>query len=381
MATSRTLFVIALALAASCLPSAAVGYTLLYSQNFDNLPLGPPVDEQVMGFPNAFTHTAPGGWFRDNSNFPEPFNPLFGVFEWKGWSFANSEFWAAVQKSDDFPGRFGFENASGTVLVADSDLWNDKADPANGIGFFDSTLRTQPINISSAIMLNEQISVGFDASWRGQCCDDGAGFNPNGNNQTLVVDAIYDNNVVEQLLRWESAPFIDSMGKPSTNPANMPNPFFKANSLNELVVIDLHPPPAASAVRLRWRLQNAGEDGWLALDGLAVSSVCGVTKGDMNLDCSVNAADIPDWVLGLRNPDAYFDKYPPNFPERRGSESGFKLDFDEAEWFLQQLNDAGVNATLDDILAALRPNVPEPSTLSLVIAGAVIANIRLHRRP
>jgi hypothetical protein len=342
--------------------------------------LGPPVDEQVMGFPNAFTHTPPGGWIRDNSNFPEPFNPLFGVFEWKGWSFANSDFWAAAEKSNDFPGRSEFENASGTIAVADSDLWNDKADPANGIGFFDSTLRTLPINISSAIMLNEQISVGFSASWRGECCDDGAGFNPNGNNQTFVVDAIYNNNIVQPLLRWESAPFIDSMGKPSTNPAHMPNPLFKANSLNELVVIDLNPPPGVSTLALRLRLQNAGEDGWVALDEIAVSSVCGVTKGDMNLDCSVNTDDIPDWVLGLRNSKAYFDKYPPNFPERRGSENGFKLDFDEAEWFLQKLNEAGVHATMDDILAALNPIVPEPETLSLVICSVASATLLLHRR-
>ena len=68
----------------------------------------------------------------------------------------------------------------------------------------------------------------------------------------------------------------------------------------------------------------------------------------MNIDCDVNWDDIPDWVLGLRNPDGYFDKYPPNFPEARGSQNGFKLDFDEAEWFLQQLNGAGINATMAD---------------------------------
>ena len=192
------------ALAAVFLPTTAVGYTLLYSLDFDNLPLGPPVDEQVMGFPNAFTHTPPGGWVRDNSNFPEPFNPLFGVFEWKGWSFANSGFWEAAEKSNDFPGRSAFENGSGTIAVADSDLWNDKADPANGIGFFNSTLRTQPISITLPISLNEQISVGFDASWRGECCDDGAGFSPNGNNQTFVVEAIYTGAT-----DWVGSKFVD----------------------------------------------------------------------------------------------------------------------------------------------------------------------------
>ena len=158
------------------------------------------VDEQVMGFPNAFTHTAPGGWTRDNTNFPEPFNPSFGTFEWKGWSFANSGFWEAAESGNDFSGRSAFQNGTRTIAVADSDLWNDKANPANGIGFFNSTLRSQPISISLPITLNEQISVSFDASWRGECCDDGAGFNPNGNNQTFVVEAIYNNSIVQPVL-------------------------------------------------------------------------------------------------------------------------------------------------------------------------------------
>jgi hypothetical protein len=361
-------------------PITVGAYTLLYSLDFDNLSLGPPVDEPVIGFPNAFTHTPPGGWTRDNSNFPEPFNPLFGTFEWKGWSFANSGFWEAAERRDDFPGRSAFQNGSGTIAVADSDLWNDKADPANGIGFFNSTLRTQPISITLPITLNEQISVGFDASWRGECCDDGAGFNPNGNNQTFVVEAIYNNSIVQPVLRWESAPFRDSMGKPSTNPAHAPNPFFKANSSNELIVIDLAPPPGAATLRLAWRLENAGEDGWLAFDNVTVSSSCGVMKADMNIDCKVKQDDIPDWVLGLRNPDGYFDKYPPNFPERRGSENGFKLDFDEAEWFLQQLNGGGINATMADILAALDFAVPEPVTVHALTLGMALILLRIRKR-
>jgi hypothetical protein len=374
------LLILLAALAVVFLPTTAVGYTLLYSLDFDNLPLGPPVDEQVVGFPNAFTHTPPGGWTRDNSNFPEPFNPLFGVFEWKGWSFANSGFWQASEKSNDFPGRSAFGNGSGTIAVADSDLWNDKADPANGIGFFNSTLRTQPISITQPISLNEQISVGFDTSWRGECCDDGAGFNPNGNNQTFVVEAIYNNSIVQEVLRWESAPFRDPMGKPSTNPAHAPNPFFKANSSNELVVIDLDPPPGSATLRMSWRLQNAGEDGWLAIDNVVVSTVCGATKGDMNLDCMPNTGDIADWVLGLRNPQGYFDKYPPNFPERRGSQNGFKLDFDEAEWFLEQINAGGGNATMADLLAALNAKVPEPAAVGLLIQGMVLTSLLARRR-
>jgi hypothetical protein len=85
-------------------------------------------------------------------------------------------------------------------------------------------------------------------------------------------------------------------------------------------------------------------------------------------------------VLGLRNSDGYFDKFPPNFPERRGSENGFKLDFDEAEWFLQQLNGAGINATMSDLLSALHPSVPEPGAVHLLMLGAVITVLRTRRR-
>jgi hypothetical protein len=100
----------------------------------------------------------------------------------------------------------------------------------------------------------------------------------------------------------------------------------------------------------------------------------------MNLDCMPNTGDIADWVLGLRNPQGYFDKYPPNFPERRGSQNGFKLDFDEAEWFLEQINAGGGNATMADILAALNARVPEPATVVLVIQGIVLTTFLARRR-
>src|SRR5262245_21923732 len=51
----------------------------LFSENFDGLSLGPPVDE-VWPFPKAFTHTPPPGWTRVASGVPGVGDPDVGVF-------------------------------------------------------------------------------------------------------------------------------------------------------------------------------------------------------------------------------------------------------------------------------------------------------------
>ncbi|WP_432040455.1 alkaline phosphatase family protein [Streptomyces cucumeris] len=79
----------------------------------------------------GWTHTAPSGWSVDNAAMPGG-----GVSEWRGWSFANDEFWSNSQLGQ---GRETNVRARDVFAVADSDEWDDKA---HGAGPFDSTLNS-----------------------------------------------------------------------------------------------------------------------------------------------------------------------------------------------------------------------------------------------
>ncbi|MEU8823568.1 alkaline phosphatase family protein [Streptomyces sp. NPDC048636] len=79
----------------------------------------------------GWTNAAPSGWSIDNSAMPGG-----GVSEWRGWSFANDEFWSNSQLGQ---GRETDVRARDVFAVADSDEWDDKA---HGAGQFDSTLNS-----------------------------------------------------------------------------------------------------------------------------------------------------------------------------------------------------------------------------------------------
>src|SRR5262249_55279678 len=115
---------LACALISSQFSFAAQLGSILFSENFDSLAgsLGPSVNERIsptalvtkvatdpgsVPIPNAFSHAGPAGWTVDNNfnaygasignvGVPQLGNPLYGVDEWEGWSFANKDFWSTV---------------------------------------------------------------------------------------------------------------------------------------------------------------------------------------------------------------------------------------------------------------------------------------------
>ncbi|MEO1498013.1 MAG: hypothetical protein AAFV43_12780 [Planctomycetota bacterium] len=369
----------------------------MFFEDFEGVPLRPPEQEfwQVPNPNRAFSHDPPTGWFRDANDVPGVNNPNVGIFEWEGWSLANKRFWTDVTRASGqpFTSRDLFSLGEGTVAVADPDRWNDLGDPANNLGFFNTLLRTPPIDLGPAAE-DEKMTLVFDSSWRGGCCDDGQNFDPGGNNQTAIVRARIGTQSIE-LLRWESAPFNDNQtGQPTDQPfdqqgfPNEENPFFKPDTLNEQVVLDLSPllpgggsgnPPngsrfalsspammgGAGMVTLEFEMEGAGDDGHWAFDHVAMASYT-TLMADMNLSGALDSGDFGAFALGMLDEDEYRYTYFGEFPETRGSlDSNF--DFDDAQWFVDEMQMAGVSASAATALALALQGIPEPTSALMVL--------------
>ena len=246
-------------LAASLACTFGEADTLLFSENFEGVTLGSPVDEgNTVGFDgtigdysnNAFTHTGPAGWGR--SFTPSP-GTSDGVQEWAGWSFANADFWEETdgQDRDEFNAS-GTGFASGVIAVADSDEWNDKGDPIDS-GVLYNTLMETPL---FSLQDQNQLTISFASSWR----NDGAfsdGPNEN-NNQTATLEISYNGVDYTEVLRWETADGV----------------YFKDDAANELVTIeDINVDNGATQAQLRFGLLDAGDDWWWGVDNISVTGV------------------------------------------------------------------------------------------------------------
>lgn len=356
-------------MAGLCAPAFAQ-VSIVFQENFDQLTLQPPVDEDST-ITQAFTHELPNTqWQIDNSGVPGLNSPSIGIFEWKGWSFANKDFWIDV--SDD-ERRSEFTRAQGVVAVADPDEWNDKANPANNFGFYNTFLGTPFFPINPLQQLGSRLKFQFDSSWRPQCCDDGEQFNPNENNKTATIRAIYEDGSKKELLRWESAPFFftDALGikHPSRDPEDTPNPDFKRTATDELVFVDLSElllnPNNHPGFRLEFGLGDAGDDWWWAMDNMQMISLTTV-PGDMDLNGSLDEFDIDDFAQAMHSTKDYIATHFGEFPATRGSLDSV-FDFDDIDWFVDLLNGDGVAASRDTILSAIEAQaIPEPSTGSMV---------------
>ncbi|WP_067476027.1 alkaline phosphatase family protein [Actinomadura hibisca] len=84
----------------------------------------------------GWTKTAPSGWRIDNTGMGTG-----GVTEWRGWTFANDDFWTATDRGQQ---REGNVRARGVFAVADPDEWTDKSSS----GTFNSTLVSAPYTVA-----------------------------------------------------------------------------------------------------------------------------------------------------------------------------------------------------------------------------------------
>lgn len=294
----RTLRLASLGLAATAGLAAQVAQAqILFSENFDSLPLVGSVNERLgpgpvtrvatdpdsAPYPLAFTHTGPTGWVVDNTlgqydgvvhpgyspsptigNAGVPGAGLadYGVDEWEGWSFASKDFWTFVAGDQN---RTQFTSGSGVVAVADPDEYfdmpnGDSDNPMHG-GYYNSSLKSPAV----PVLGGDFYELKYDSSWRPESFDDDYG--PNAtlnatNDQSVEVLAVFDNGETYVVSGWDS-------GKPTDPPTA---PTFKADATNESGVTgSFFVPAGASSVSFHFNIANAANDWWWAVDNLKVN--------------------------------------------------------------------------------------------------------------
>jgi hypothetical protein len=249
---------------------------VLFEEDFEGLNLGP-----VVTFPSeieareAWTSTAPANWVSDPSGVPgDPVNE--GVQEFRGWTFVDKAWWIATAGDQD---RTDFVHGYGTLAVADPDEFDDFSlgsgegrgpapdgcDPLVG-GCFSCGLTTPAISLQGAAA--NSVRVVFDSSWRPE------------DTQKGIIEVSFDGGAFTPLRGYAS---VNSDG--STGTANGTGTFTKITGptgaqigdilpdlsfVNEVVDVAAGNPAGATSMTLRFRMIDAGNDWWWAVDNLQV---------------------------------------------------------------------------------------------------------------
>ena len=213
----------------------AQGLTTVFSEDFENLTLGPSLDEGTPGT-EVWTKTSPNGWTINDSGVPGNGNDATdGVTEWAGWSFADKDWWTETAGDQN---RSRFVSGRGTVAIADPDEWDDQPHTA---GLYNAFLSTPSINIAD--IPAGQLFVNFDSSWRPEA------------SQTATLTATYDGGSPIEILRWES------------DPGSLD---FHPDAPDEAVAISLDNPAGGNSLVLEFGLIDAGNNWWWAFDILKI---------------------------------------------------------------------------------------------------------------
>jgi hypothetical protein len=252
--TAHRVYVFAVRLAfisTVALPSTAFGVDLFF-QDFDAVPLGPIVTYQATAARDrtAWSPTFPAGWDVDNTAMPGIGDPNLGVTEFEGWTVVDKSWWVANEDQ----GRGTFFNGLGNVAVADSDEHDDLGTPAPQTAAtpYDSKLNTPSISLMGAAANTANVS--FNSSWLPEEI------------QKATLTARYSNGTNVEVLRWHSQP----------TDAN-----FHAGALNESVTLPLQNPAGAASVTLEFRLFDATNNWFWAIDNLSVFTGAGAATDNV----------------------------------------------------------------------------------------------------
>ncbi|MFJ8960830.1 alkaline phosphatase family protein [Lentzea sp. NPDC102401] len=190
---------------------------------FDSVTLKPRQDET--GVPASvlgWTHQGPAGWtVTTASSMPQ------GVAEWQGWSFTTDDFWTRTAPSQS---REANVRARGVFAVADPDEWDDKGAPASR-GKFDSTLTSPAYDVTgrSSVKLDYFSHYLQEGTQRG------------------TVSVSFDGGA-EQVVRTHDA-----------------------NGLAQQISLNVTVPSGARTARVSWRLFDAGNNWYWAVDAPRLS--------------------------------------------------------------------------------------------------------------
>lgn len=224
---------------------------VIFSEDFEGLPLGPAVDEVVNDNmqDEVYSPDGPEGWTVDRSQVPDG-----GILEFRGWNFLSPAWWEEVAGNQE---RAGFViTGESVVAVADGDEWDDAThDPGNETSF----MTTPPISVDSG-----DVDLTFDSSWR-----------PDGT-QEGRVRALFDSGEPVTLLHWfssEDAAVEAGFDGPLSDDGLFgfrTDPIADGVPADEIIDATIPVPSGASTVQLEFGYINAGNNWWWAVDNISV---------------------------------------------------------------------------------------------------------------
>ena len=188
---------------------------------FDSVTLKPRQDETaVPASVLGWTHDGPAGW-TIRTTAPQ------GVAEWQGWSFTSDDFWTRAAPSQQ---REANVRARGVFAVADPDEWDDKGSPSSS-GKFDSTLTSPAYDVTG----KSSARLEYVSHYRQE------------GTQKATVSVSFDGGpaqVVQTL---------------------------NADGLAQQVSLNVAVPSGARAAKVSWRLYDAGNNWYWAVDAPRLS--------------------------------------------------------------------------------------------------------------
>ncbi|MBW6401703.1 Ig-like domain-containing protein [Roseomonas sp. HJA6] len=240
----------------------------LFTEDFESVALGPFVSPTEGGGDGTdFNGNGPDGWTRDNTT-----TPTGGPLEFFGWTVLDKNSWI-VSAGDQ--GRGQFSNASGAVLVADPDEYDDGAADV-GSNLFNAYIKTPAISLTG--IEAGTATVTFDSSWRAE------------GTQKAAVDVSYDGGAT-----WTRVMLFDS---------DSSSAHYKADATNESITVALNNPEGASEAIIRFGMFEAGNNWWWAIDDIAVQGEGDATGTTGNAFAGI--ADKESWTFTTTPVEARF---------------------------------------------------------------------------
>lgn len=246
--------------------------TLMF-EDFESLPLGESVDE-VQFAEEVWTNVPPDGWSIEN-DLPGLEDDGIGVTEWKGWSFADKDWWVSAAEDQR---RSEFTLGEGTVAIADPDEWDDLGGPT-GLGLYNTWMTTDPISLSG--VQAKSLELSFVSSWRPEGFDDRDFIN----NQTAQITVSFDGGPDQEVMLW------DSDAGSETYHDHFPD---------EEVYLTIDNPAGASQMTITFGLLLSYNDWWWAIDNLELTGVVSGPTGDFNGNGQLDTADIDQLDVAIR---------------------------------------------------------------------------------
>jgi len=218
---------------------AANAQTVLLSEDFESLELFPFVSGTEGGGDGTdWTDILPDGWDFDNMD-----TPADGPVEFFGFTFLDKNSWIATAGDQ---ARSTFERGEGTVMVADADEYDDAGDIDPDL--FNVSVRTPAIDLSP--VGTGLLEINFDSSFRPYPT------------MTGIVEVSFDDGASFDALL-------------TLNDDTVPGGTSSLDRANEFVSLTVDIPAGATEAIVQWRMADAGNDWWWAIDNVEVKEGLG----------------------------------------------------------------------------------------------------------